>query len=88
MIKIKKELEDSIINGERHENKELEEKASKVKNTEDAAAVIGEFEEIIKSKKKNHRLLSITTRKSFRKTQKPEKPQEPEKTHKNVCFGL
>ena len=44
---IKKELEDSIINSERHENK-----ASEVKKTEDAAAVIREFEEIIESKKK------------------------------------
>ena len=32
----KKELKDSIINGEQHENKELEEKASKVLKTEDA----------------------------------------------------
>ena len=32
---------------------ELKEKASKVEKTEDAAAVIWEFEEIIKSKKRN-----------------------------------
>ena len=44
---IKTELEDSIINSERHENK-----ATEVKKTEDAAAVIREFEEIIESKKK------------------------------------
>ena len=49
---IKKELEDAIINNERHENKELV-KISEVEETEDAAAVIREFEEIIKSKKKN-----------------------------------
>ena len=44
---IKTELEDSIINSERHENK-----ASEVKKIENAAAVIREFEEIIESKKK------------------------------------
>ena len=38
--KIKKELEDSTINCERHENKELEEKAAKVEKTEDEAVVI------------------------------------------------
>ena len=65
---IRKELKDSIITGERHENKELEEKASKVKNIEDAAAVIREFEEIIKTKKEHHRV-SIPTRRSFRKIQ-------------------
>ena len=48
---IKNELEDAIINNERHENKELV-KISEVEETEDAAAVIREFEEIIKSKKK------------------------------------
>ena len=64
-VKIKKELEDSIINGERHEKKGLEEKASKVKNNEDAAAVIREFDKNIKNKKKKHRLVSIPTRKSF-----------------------
>ena len=36
---IKKEFEDSIINGERHENKYLEEEASKIEKTEYAAAV-------------------------------------------------
>ena len=47
------DLEDSIINSDWNENKELEEKASKVKINEDAAAVIREFKEIIKSNKRN-----------------------------------
>ena len=48
---IRKELEDSIIGGDRNNNKEPEEKADKDKKG--AAAVIREFEEIIKSKKGN-----------------------------------
>lgn len=35
------------MNGQRHENKELEENASKVKKTGDKAALIRKFEEII-----------------------------------------
>ena len=42
-----------VINEDQHENKNLEEKASKVGQSEDAAAVIQEFQKIIKSKKKN-----------------------------------
>ena len=48
---IKRELEDSVINGEWYENKELEEKASNAEKRENAAAVIREFEDITKSKK-------------------------------------
>ena len=42
-----------VINEDQHENKNLEEKASKVGQSEDAVAVIQEFQKIIKSKKKN-----------------------------------
>ena len=37
---IKKKLKDSIVNGARHENKELEKKASKVKITENASVAV------------------------------------------------
>ena len=50
---IKKELDELVINEDQHENKNLEEKASKVGQSEDAVAVIKEFQKIIKSKKKN-----------------------------------
>ena len=51
---MKRELDDSIINGERHENKIKERKSQqKFKKSEDVAAVIREFEEIIKGKKTN-----------------------------------
>ena len=50
---IKKELADSLINIEKNENRDIEEKASKVEKCKDAASVIREFEEVIKSNKSN-----------------------------------
>ena len=64
---IKKEIEDPVINSERHENKELEEKARKIKNSEDMAAVIRDFEEFIKSKKINIVWLGYQQEKVFEK---------------------
>ena len=46
---IKKKLEDSLINEEKHENKDIEEKPGKVQNCQHAAALIQKFEGIIKS---------------------------------------
>ena len=49
---IKKELEDSIANGKKNENTDIEEMANNcMESQEDAAKVIHEFEEIIKNKK-------------------------------------
>ena len=49
---IKKELEDSITNGNKNENTDIEEMANNcMENQEDAGKVIQEFEEIIKNKK-------------------------------------
>ena len=45
---IEKEFEESIINGEKNE-----EKASQVEKCENAAAAVGEFEDIIKDKEKD-----------------------------------
>ena len=50
--------------------KGLEEKASKVKNTEDAAAVIREFDKIIKNKKKKIVWLAYQQGKVFEKFSK------------------
>ena len=48
----KEELEDSIANGKKNENTDIEEMANNcMENQEDAAKVIHEFEEIIKNKK-------------------------------------
>ena len=70
------DLEDSIINSDWNENKELEEKASKVKINEDAAAVIREFKEIIKSKKGNIVYLAYQQGKVFIKFKENEKFSE------------
>ena len=40
---IKEELEESIINGEKHENKEFEEKARMVEKSDDVAEVFARF---------------------------------------------
>ena len=45
----KQELDESLINCERHNNTEIEEKARTAKKLEDAATVIWEHEEIIMS---------------------------------------
>ena len=49
---IKKELEDSIANGKKNENTDIEQMAKNcTESEEDAAKVIHEFEEIIRNKK-------------------------------------
>ena len=49
---IKKELEESISNGKRNENKDTQQRVNNCTvNEEDAVKVIQEFEEIIKNKK-------------------------------------
>ena len=50
---INKQLNESIINGERHENKELQDKAEKVEKSDKAVEIIHEFEYIIRSKNRN-----------------------------------
>ena len=46
----KKNLNESIVNGKKHENKETEERAKMTEKPEDAAAIICQCEEIIRSK--------------------------------------
>lgn len=48
---IKKDLEESIINGERNEEIETEEKVNNFETRKNAAEIIQQFEQIIKSKK-------------------------------------
>ena len=50
---IKQKLIDSIINSDVIETEELNEKANKVEKPEDTAAVIKQYEDIIRTKKKN-----------------------------------
>ena len=49
----KKQLIDSIINNEIFETEELHEKADKAEKPEDAVALIKQYEDIIRTKKKN-----------------------------------
>ena len=62
---IKKELDESLVNGETHDNTEIDETGTRIEKPEDAATVIREFEEIIKSKKEKHDLLGVPTKENF-----------------------
>ena len=48
---IKKDLEESTINGERNENIEMQQKVNNVITSEDVAKVVQEFDQNIKNKK-------------------------------------
>ena len=48
---IKKELEESIINGKKNEKKDMQEKINDCTTNEDAEKLVQEFQEIIKNKK-------------------------------------
>ena len=49
---MKKKLENSLINGEKHEVKDLNEKADKLGKCKDTAAVIGEYDEVVQTNKR------------------------------------
>ena len=65
---IKKQLEESIVNGKRNENTDMPEKVNNcTANEEDAVKVIQEFEEIIKNKKSDIIWLAYYQAKIFQK---------------------
>ena len=71
---IKKELEDSIANGKKNENTDIEEMANNcMESQEDAAKVIHEFEEIIKNKKSDIVWLAYYQGKIFQKFRSKER---------------
>ena len=53
----------SIVEGERHKNVELSEKADKVAKCEDAVSVVREYETLVKTKKRN--IACIAYRKGY-----------------------
>ena len=71
---IKKELEDSIANGKKNKNTDIEEMANNcMESQEDAAKVIHEFEEIIKNKKSDIVWLAYYQGKIFQKFRSKER---------------
>ena len=71
---IKKELEDSIANGKKNENTDIEEMANNcTESKEDAAKVSHEFEEIIKNKKSDIVWLAYYQGKIFQKFRSKER---------------
>ena len=71
--KTKKDLEYSILEGEKQENEELEEKSGKVEKSKDTVAVIREFEDIIKSKNKIIIWIAYQQGKMFQRFKEKEK---------------
>ena len=63
---IKKQLIDSIVNNDIIETKELKEKTDKLEKPEDAAVVIKQYEDIIRTKKKNIISIAYYRRKVFK----------------------
>ena len=71
---IKKDLEDSIANGKKNENMDIEEMANNcMESEEDAAKVIHKFEEIIKNKKSDIVWLAYYQGKIFQKFRSKER---------------
>ena len=71
---IKKELEDSIANGNKNENTDIEQMAKNcTESKEDAAKVIYEFEEIIRNKKSDIVWLAYHQGKIFQKFRSKER---------------
>ena len=64
---------DSIVNNDKIETKELNEKADKVEKAEDAAAVIKQYEDIIRTKKKNIISIAYHQGKVFKRFKDKEK---------------
>ena len=64
---------DSIVNNDIIETKELNEKADKVEKAEDAAAVIKQYEDIIRTKKKNIISIAYHQGKVFKRFKDKEK---------------
>ena len=53
-LEIKKELNESIINGKSNKNKEMLEKVNDITTSENVMKVVQEFEKVIMDKKKQH----------------------------------
>ena len=70
---IKKQLIESFINSKKVETEELNAQAEKVENSEHAATIIKEYEEIIHTKKKDIISLVYHQGKVFKKFKKEEK---------------
>ena len=69
---IKKELEDSIINGRKNENTDMQDKVNGCITNEDSIKVIQDFEQIIQ-KEERHRMVSLLSRSIFQKLREKEK---------------
>ena len=67
---IKKELEDSIINGRKNENTDMQDKVNGCITNEDTIKVIQDFEQIIQNKKSDNVWLTYYQGQVFQKFRK------------------
>ena len=70
---IKKELEDSIINGRNNENADMQDKVNRFNLNEDAIKVIQDFEQIIQNKKSDIVWLAYCQGQIFQKIREKER---------------
>ena len=70
---IKKQLINSKVNSDIIETKKLNEKAGKAEKPEDAAAVVKQYKDIIRTKKKNIISIAYRQRKVFKRFKEEEK---------------
>ena len=80
----KKQLIDSIINNDAIETEELNEKADKAEKPEDGAEIIKQYEDIIRTKKKNIISIAYHQGKIFKRFKDNEKFIKLVKVHKNT----
>ena len=71
-FEIKRELEDSIVNGRRNENTNIQDKVNGCITSEDAVKAIQEFEQIVKRKKSDIVWLAYYQSQIFRKLKEKE----------------
>ena len=70
---IKKELEDSIINGRKNENADMQDKVNRCISNEDGMKVIQDFEQIIQNKKNDIVRLAYCQGQIFQKFREKER---------------
>ena len=76
--KTRKSKQESLI-GEKHENKDIEDKVDKVENCKEAVVIIREFEELIRTNTSNIRWAAYNQGNIFERFKKREREREKER---------
>ena len=84
--KTRKSKQESLI-GEKHENKDIEDKVDKVENCKEAVVIIREFEELIRTNTNNIRW-AHTIKEIFLRDLKREREREKERDREREICGI